>query len=458
MGKIKKGRLAVKSNGESQTIGVLAFYTFGAVAVPKAEVERYWNEKAAVLPQYTRPNFPSKGDAAMKTCSDENVGIYDAMDESAILEFEKQSGQRLRTQYVSMPVKNAKNAEYVLARRIWVLGKDGKNGEEITPTQPNLARLRYNNQSDRIDVIAFPQYEKSGIIAVIDRVVNAEFERQKDIVDSVRHRQAIYRLIEAAGGVTYGFQQGVSFVPNDGLPMLEAFYDYIVDVASKYSVSRSHPVDIMVTDVIDGEREKENIAKSVAKQVNDQYEKLLTDTQNYLRKQSDKVVSDKEEEKTLALLNDRLAEIGRIGLLKDKYEALLGKTIAVEQMQMNPPENLSGRASALFMAMVERVNNERTEAKEYAKTAPIESARAKAATKPVEVMPKGTIKRGKAAAVQVVERQKKKSLADAMASAPSPRVAALTKTAAAQAEAMGEAKSPRGKGKTPKTSSSTVEA
>lgn len=342
-------KIAVKRGSTDGKIGVLASWSFGAIEVPSDVIDAFW-DKQNVLDDYIKPKAPSPGDAYMNTCSAENIAIWDEIDEDSIDRFEKKYGQKVRVQYITLPTKDKSN-EYILARRIWVLSDDET---EITPEHPNVARLKFDNQNDRIDVVPFPAFAKSKVIEVISKIANDEYQRQKKVVNGTRHRQAMYRLISDVNGVPYGYGQGTAFIPNKGEERLRVFKDYIVNVANAYGTT-SHRCGFMTTTVIDSEEERKNIAESVKNDVQKQYDKLLDDTVKLIANKTGEL-TDRAQASIEKRIEERMGEVGRLNALKEDYEKILGEKITIERMAVTLPDNVSGRVGAMIMQMAESVS------------------------------------------------------------------------------------------------------
>jgi hypothetical protein len=340
-------KLAVKKGAKEGIIGVLASWTFGSVEVPTEEIDRFWNDQS-VLQDWLKPTAPSAPDAYANACSQDNVGIWKGMDEEAINKAEKDYGVKVRTEYLTLPTKDGSN-EYILTRRLWVLDEEE---QEVTPEHPNIARLKYNNQTDKVEVIPFPDFKASKIVKVIEKIANDEYQRQKKVVNGTRHRQAMYRLINEVGGVPYGYGQGMAFIPNTGMEKLAMFQKYAQEVAGQYSTT-GHRCGFMLTTVVDADEERKNIAESVRNEVQKRYDSLLEDTTKYLMNQKADL-SGKRLEAVEKRIEQRVEESNRIGILKEQYEQMLGIKIQVERQVINIPDNMSGRAAAMVMQMSEQ--------------------------------------------------------------------------------------------------------
>jgi hypothetical protein len=218
---------SVQGRGTAGQIGVLCYYSFGSMAVPYDEMKAYWLAQYLEFEGYM-PRRPTQKDSFMCACSQDNVDIWNELERDVIAEFEKTMKSTVRVEYQSMPTKDGKN-EYVLARRVWL----GEKGEEITPFQPNVARLSLDKVADRVTVIPFEDYKSAGIVNDIDKLINAEYQRQKDIVNRNKHAQAFYRMQEDAGMVPFGFGSGCVFVPMDAVYLVASYSRYIKNVASK---------------------------------------------------------------------------------------------------------------------------------------------------------------------------------------------------------------------------------
>lgn len=342
-------KITVKRGTTDGKVGVLASWSFGAIEVPIDVIDAFW-DKQNVLDDYLKPKAPSAGDAYMNTCSAENIAIWNEIDEDTVTNFEKKYGQKVRVQYITLPTKDRSN-EYILARRIWVLSEDET---EITPEHPNVARLKFDNQNDRIEVVPFPAFAKSKVVEVITKIANDEYQRQKKVVNGTRHRQAMYRLISEVNGVPYGYGQGTAFIPNKGEDKLRMFRDYVVNVANGYGTT-AHRCGFMTTTVIDSDEERRNIAESVKNEVQKQYDKLLDDTVKLLANKTGEL-SDKAQASIEKRIEERMADVGRLNAMKEDYEKILGEKIVIEQLAVTLPDNVSGRVSAMVMQMAESVS------------------------------------------------------------------------------------------------------
>lgn len=355
-GRIRGKTLAVVKGREEGKIGILLFFSFGSMEVPVEETAKFWKGQE-LLDEWLKPNEPTASDAFMLTCSQENVAIWEKIDSDTIEEYEKLTGDKVRVEYVSLPTRDGNN-EYILIRRVWVVEKTKKKKgkkvieeetkREISPEHNRVARLKYSKDSDEVVVVPFPEYKNTDIVEAIQKVANEEFRHQKKVINRTKHAQAFYRLVREVGGVPFGYGGGVVFVPPDGVKKVEMFRKYITTVASKYRTT-SHLTGMFKNDVFDEGDIKKEIARCVAQEVSDQYKKVLESTLEYIQKQewpSDPEKRTKAETRVEEILNSKIEEAGRIGVLKEKYEQLLDSKIRVERAKMEIPTNVEGRVLA----------------------------------------------------------------------------------------------------------------
>jgi hypothetical protein len=339
--------LNVSGGRESERLGYVVLFTVGSVEVPHDEIKKWWANQD-VLPIQRMPKRPTAFDAFRNTCSMENIGLWEKVDEEQKMESEKYFGKPVRVEY--LVVSNPQNKdEYIFERRIWLPPVDGKDEKMVVPEYPNIARLRFNNQKDEIETVPFENYEGSDVIVDIDRVANDEYKRQKNIVNGNRHRGLIRDVIESCGGIHMMGGQGTYFIPADGYEKLEALVDYFDNVASKYA-STSHASALMTLDAYDDEKMRKRIQQDVENEVGKMYGDLLDETLEYLEGNAAKT-SEKDGERISKAIEARLASAGKINALKGQYEQLLGTKIQIKKAVASAPADISGRAKAVLNQM-----------------------------------------------------------------------------------------------------------
>jgi len=338
-GTLPDGRVlaSVEGRGAAGQIGVLCHYSFGAMAVPYEMVEAYWLLQIDAFEDY-KPKKATQKDAFMCSCSQENVGIWYSLDKSLIEEYEKATGTKVRVEYQSMPTKDGKN-EYVLARRIWVVDAD----EEITPSQPNVARLKLDRAGDRVEVVPFDDYKSTAIMQDIEKLINVEYQRQKDIVNRNKHAQAFYRMQEDVGMVPFGFSGGCVFVPMDAVETVATFARYIKTVAVNFRET-GHLTGMLVQPVYNEQEMKDEVIRNVQLKVENQYNDLLEETLAYLEKQE--AGDDKALQRIEEAISLKVERAGRLGDLKEKYEQLLQTKINISTAKRELPTQVGGRVVA----------------------------------------------------------------------------------------------------------------
>jgi hypothetical protein len=349
---VKGKTINVAGGKETERLGYVVLFTVGSVEVPHAEIKEWW-AKQDVLSEAQMPRKPTAIDAFRNTCSMENINIWERVDADLIKENEayfKEKGTQVRVEYLTTPNPNNRD-EYVVTRRVWIQPVGNEDAKMVVPEYPNVVRLRYDNQKDEIDTIPFENYIGSDVVVDIDRVANEEFQRQKTIVNGTRHRNLIRNVIEECGGIHLLGSGGTYFLPADGYAKLEKLDQYFDEVVSrKEYATTGHRCDIMTLDAFDDEKMRQRIEDDVASEVTAQYNALLDDTLEYLEKNAAKE-SDKEQAIIQRSLDARLKNAERIGILKDKYERMLGVKITVEQAVRDAPKNMTGRAAAVMLQM-----------------------------------------------------------------------------------------------------------
>lgn len=354
-----KGVAVAQGDGVKGEIGVLLFATFGDMKVPQAKTFEWFTNQIDVR-QSVMPKAPEKMDAYKNVCAADNTDIWFKVDEAAAEEFERMYGQKVRVEYLSLPTKDGKN-EYVLCRRIWVIeprniGANlmGDETVEITPEHPKIARLKFDMAGDRVVVVPFPDFENSPMIPEIEKIANEEYQREKTVISGSRHRGSLHRLVEATGGVAFGFGGGCFFVPSEAEAEIKAFKRYLTEVARNYGIT-GHTTDIRVMPVVDTEEMRDDIARDVAREVSAKYNELLGTTLAYLEEKKD-VIAPKDLARVERAMAERLGQAERLKIMKERYEGLLGKKIRITMAKLDLPPNVSGRTKALLGQMAKLVD------------------------------------------------------------------------------------------------------
>jgi len=331
-------------DGSGGKIGVVLLFAIGSCEVPIGEITG-WTLNQKELTLEDMPNPPSKYDAFQCACSQENSRIWNALSEKKLIALENLPGERLNTTYITLPSKRSKD-EYILERRVWT-----KDGEVVTPNHPNVARLEYIGGDDAgVAVTMFDGFKDWELQHAIEEILTKEFERQQKIVNGARHRQALYRLIERNNGVHFLGGMSTWFVPLAGVKQVEAFQDYLNNVAAKYKTT-SYPTEMRILDVIDSAKMRNDIANDVAREVQNRYEKLLDDTQSYLEKMANK--EKVNPEKMERALESRLAQVEKMQGLRAEYEKMLNMKINIEKKPLDSVVQVGGRAKAILMSIQE---------------------------------------------------------------------------------------------------------
>jgi len=330
--------------GSGGRIGVVLLFAVGSCEVPVGEITG-WTLNQKELTLEDMPNPPSKYDAFQCACSQENSGIWNALSEKKLVALENLPGERLNTTYITLPSKRSKD-EYILERRVWT-----RDGEVVAPSHPNVARLEYlGGDGAGVAVTMFDDFKDWELQQAIEEILTKEFERQQSIVNGTRHRQALYRLIERNQGVHFLGGMSTWFVPIAGIRQVEAFQEYLNNVAAKYKTT-SYPTEMRVLDVIDNTKMRNEIASDVAREVQNRYEKLLDDTQSYLEKMANKEkVNPEKMERALA---SRLAQVEKMQGLRAEYEKMLNMKINIEKKPLDSVVQVDGRAKAILLSIQE---------------------------------------------------------------------------------------------------------
>jgi hypothetical protein len=327
--------------GGKGKIGVVLMFAVGSCEVPAKEIKA-WVKSQKVLAEEDLPNEPSKFDAFQCACSMENTRIWEKLNDKKLVALENLPGERMSTMYVTLPSKSGKG-EYILERRVWT-----KDGTVVSPQHPNVAKLMFDGQD--VSVEMFDGFRDWELQEAIEDILKAEYERQQDIVNGTRHRQALYKLIERHRGIHFIGGMSTWFVPQSAEVQIEAFQDYLNTVASKHKTT-AYPTEMRVLDVVDTEQMRQDVARDVAREVQVKYEKILDETQSYLEKVNNKEkVNEKKMEESLI---SRLKQVEKMQLLKEDYERMLERKIVIEKKQLQTVVPLEGRAKAILLQIQE---------------------------------------------------------------------------------------------------------
>jgi hypothetical protein len=337
---------AEKAKGK---IGSLVFFTMGEVAVPVAEMEKYWERNA--LPERWMPRKPDGYNAFMRTCSADNTAIWDILDVGEAKELEKALGLSegaVRSSYITVKVAG-RNDEYVLVRRIWLQDKD----QEIKPAHPNVCRLVYKAEEDRIDVAPFPEYDDKKLVQAIKDIANEHYQWEKSIVNGPRHRTMLRDLLAELGGVPFMGKDGSWFLPTQGEEALNTIEQYIDSVVAQYKRT-GYNTAIMTIDAVDSEKMRNQIAEDVANQVATQWEELNDEVLALLTRSSEED-SDARKATLERKLELKLRQAQALGAKMEQYESMLERRVKMNLSAIRSPRPLRGRAKAI----VESINQER---------------------------------------------------------------------------------------------------
>lgn len=334
--------------GSKGRIGAVLLFAVGSCEVPVGEITG-WTLNQSELTLEDMPNPPSKFDAFQCTCSQENSHIWNALSEMKLVALENLPGERLNTTYITLPSKRNRD-EYILERRIWT-----KNGEVVAPNHPNIARLRYEGgaggENEKLVVSMFDEFKDAELQEAIEEILNKEYQRQQGIVNGPRHRQALYRLIERHRGVHFLGGMSTWFVPVAAIRKVEAFQNYLNTVASKYKTTL-YPTEMRILDVVDSEQMRKDVANDVAREIQNRYEKLLDDVQEYLEKTANRKKPGNIEK----VLEARLKQIEKMVGLRKEYEELLRVKINIEKKAFQPPMQVGGRVEAMLNSIREALS------------------------------------------------------------------------------------------------------
>lgn len=353
-----KGAVAAKAIGGARQIGSLVFHEFGGVEVPIQVAKRYF-AKDPTLSRYAEEaghpiiETPGDLDAFRCACSQENIQIWNnpatGLPDAEMLELEtaieaKETGQRTQhSLYLSTPPPRESGQQnlYVLKRRIWFRNRKGEV-EWIAPADPNVAALTFReakrDESGRvlseagIEVIAIEPYTQ--LQGQIQRIIDAEYERQKLVYNAVRHKRAFHRIAAEAFGIRFAETMAVTFVPSEAEKVVRAYAAYLARVAARYRLT-AHPIRLRVMRVFDEEEVVKALADDVAREVQTRFDKLLSDVADYLEGKQKMVKEAKDTDQAEAVLksidahiSSKLKQRGELIVLRDKYETLLGLKIA----------------------------------------------------------------------------------------------------------------------------------
>jgi hypothetical protein len=326
-------------------IGVLVFFTMGEVAVPIEAMETYWQKNK--LPERWKPRIPDGYNAFMRTCSGDNTAIWEEMDDKEAREFEETMGLKegsVKTAYLTVRVAG-RNDEYILIRRVWL--QDGE--KEIKPTHPNLARLTYQPEEDRIDVVPFPEYDDKKLVKKIKAIANEHYQWEKSIINGPRHRTMLRELMGEMGGVPFMGKDGSWFLPARGEEPLDRLEGYIDEVVMTYKLT-GHSTRIMTIDAVDSEKMRNQIAEDVATEVQARWEELNSDIVSLLTRSSEDD-SDARKQTLARKLEAKLAEAEALGLKMEMYEQMLERRVKMNLQAIKSPRPLKGRTKALVDAI-----------------------------------------------------------------------------------------------------------
>ncbi len=324
-------------------IGSILMFAVGSCEVPMKEIEQ-WLKGQNVLMKEDLPKAPTPLDAFQCACSEENIHIWDDLDRDRIAEFEEvYKGEKIAMRYLTLPTAR-NSAQYVLERRLWLEGKD----KEITPQHPNIARITFVAEGPKLQVDMFPEFQDPDLKEQIEKIINKEFKRQQSFVNGTRHRQAIYKLVESVDGIKFLGGMSTYFVPLHGMARIEAFSDYLNTVVSNYRTT-GYPCEMRHIEVMDTELRRQEIARDVARMVEEAYSKTLDDTLNYVKTKGKKKMDDASTERAL---ERRLQSMGKNKTLLESYERILETKITIQKKPLKKG-NMSGRVKDLIGQMEE---------------------------------------------------------------------------------------------------------
>jgi len=335
-----KSITAVDSADKSKSsyIGSILLFAVGSCEVP-IEAVNDWIVDQKVLQRSDLPKPPEPFDAFQCACSEENVHIWDALDQDKVMSFESDyKGKRVTSMCLTLPAARNSNV-YILERRLWLQDKK----EAVAPQHPNVARLLFD-ESGKIFIEMFPEFSDKQLEDRISEIINKEFQRQKTFINGTRHRQAIYKMLEAVDSVKFLGGNSTYFVPLQGMERIESFSNYMNEVVSKYRTT-AYPCEMRTIEVVDTEQRRKEIARDVAREVEVAYNKLLDDAMKFVTK-NDKM-SDESKEK---LLERRLEAMGKNKALLERYEAFIGTKITISKKPLENV-NMSGRVKDLLMQL-----------------------------------------------------------------------------------------------------------
>jgi len=373
---VRKSDLAVKQGGDGRgAIGQIVLVSFGDLAVPVEKMTDHWERSG--MPETWMPEIPTPLEAFQTACSDENAHIWDALSASnadMIEQWTRLYGGKVSIRYITLPTKG-KKGEYILEQRVWVTAGEGEE-KRITPQHPNIARLVFNKDADKVDVVAFPEFQGDPLLLNVEGVINEEYEYQKVIVSGRRHTRVLREVImEDLNAVSLMGKGGVWFVPEDGREELDKFYIYLTEVAAQYKLTK-FPTDMIGHNVYLDKDIQRRVAEDVRLEIEDRWEKLNDDLFKLLNRDvaderrraeieameaKDEADAariakmfeelDRRKDRVEAMIERKREEVQRMGRKIEDYEKLLVTKIKVERVSRTIPEGADGRAKMLADAV-----------------------------------------------------------------------------------------------------------
>lgn len=219
-----KKQAVVNNNGELPIIGKLAIYNLGETKAPVADLKS----------SATRHGFP-------ENLLPSPINMPDAFRKSCTAATKRQKGiEPISLRYAR------DDREYMVAvfeKKIAFTNEDiekALNDEAIEPRVQHIATAVLDKRGGGINLV--PIVDEGN--EVLDRV-RAEFSKNTKYYDVNTMRRMVNNSFDAAHGIRYRRNGGVSFIPNSGLQTIEALCKVLRDVAPECSIDLS--IDIADT-------------------------------------------------------------------------------------------------------------------------------------------------------------------------------------------------------------------
>lgn len=217
-GGIKMSTAIVNNNGSLPIIGKLAIYNLGETRTSAASLKSSAQNHG--FPENLLPRPINLPDAFRKSCT-------------AATNRHK-GAEPVSLRYIE---DNRERIVAVLEKKLPLTPEEiekAKNDEEIVPRLSHIATATLDKRAGCVNVISL---EPCG-----DEVRNkimAEFARHSQYYDINTIRRMVQNSFDAAHGIRYRRNGGVSFIPNSGLTIIEALVNVLNDVAPECNVDLS---------------------------------------------------------------------------------------------------------------------------------------------------------------------------------------------------------------------------